>query len=119
MDDANRILDDVKKRLSVDTELKEYDLDIESDINGALFTLYQLGIGPQDTPFQIDEETTWDEFETEVPKGTILEYLYLKTNLVFDPPTVGSVMEAYKDRIAELEFRMNIMVDSGGGNVTG
>lgn len=119
MDETNKILDDVKKMLSVDTELQEFDTDIKSHINSAFFTLHQLGIGPQDTLFQINENTTWNQLETNVPKDTILDYLYLKTNLIFDPPTVSSVVEAYKNRISELEFRMNILVDDGGGNVVG
>ena len=119
MDESNKILDDVKKMLNVDTELQEFDTDIRSHINAAFFTLHQLGIGPQDTPFQINENTTWSQLETNVPKDTILDYLYLKTNIIFDPPTAGSVVEAYKDRISELEFRMNILVDNGGGDVIG
>jgi hypothetical protein len=119
MDDTNKILDDVKKMLSIDTELEEFNIDILSHVNSAFMTLYQLGIGPQDDIFQIDKNTTWGELETSVPKGIILDYLYLKTNVIFDPPASGSVMEAYKDRISELEFRMNVLVDSGGGDVSG
>lgn len=118
MDESNKILDDVKKMLSIDTDLQEFDVDIRSHINSAFFTLYQLGVGPQDTPFQINENTTWSEFDTIAPKDTILDYLYLKTNIIFDPPTAGSVVEAYKDRISELEFRIAVMVDYGGGDVS-
>lgn len=112
------ILADVKKMLGIQSEVEEFDLDVTSHINGAFFTLNQLGIGPS-TPFVIDATTEWSSFETIVPKNVVLDYLYLKTKLVFDPPAASNVSEAYKNRIAELEFRMNVMVDNGGGIVSG
>lgn len=119
MDNDSIILQDLKRMLSIDTELSEFDTDIKSHANAAFFTLYQLGIGPQDTPFTIDETTTWSAFSTSIPHDVVLDYLYLKTNVIFDPPSSSTVNEAYKDRISELEFRMNVMVDDGGGNVVG
>lgn len=118
MDDNSIILNDVKKMLGIQIEVSEFDIDITMHINGAFFTLNQLGIGPS-TPFTVTNSTTWSLFETSIPKSIVLEYLYLKTKLVFDPPTASNVYEAYKDRIAELEFRMSIMVDNGGGVITG
>ena len=117
--DSNIILDDVKQMLNIQSEVTEFDIDILSSTNSAFFALHQLGVGPSDTPFSITSNTLWSEFITQVPKSVILDYLSLKVKMVFDPPTSSAVIEAYKDRIAELEFRMNIMVDSGGGNVTG
>ena len=118
MSNQTTILNDVKRMLGIDSEITEFDLDIRSHINSAFFSLYQLGIGPS-TPFTISVDTTWDSLSTVIPKDTILDYLYLKVSLIFDPPDKTNVMDAYKDRISELEFRMNIEVDDGGGNVTG
>jgi len=112
------ILNDLKPMLGIQPEVTEFDYDIVSHINGAFFTLNQLGIGPE-TPFTIDTTTTWSSFVTSIPRTVIQDYLYLKTKMVFDPPAASNVSEAYKDRIAELEFRMNIMVDNGGGVVSG
>lgn len=118
VDSQMTILNDVKKMLGIDSEVTEFDSDIRSHINGAFFSLHQLGIGPS-TPFTISFDTTWDGLTTSIPKDVILDYLYLKVGLIFDPPDKTNVMDAYKDRIAELEFRMNIDVDDGGGHVTG
>lgn len=112
------ILSDVKRKVGIQPEVTEFDLDMVSHINSAFFVLYQLGVGPE-TPFTIDSSTEWSSYETIVPKDVVLDYLYLKTKLIFDPPAASNIYEAYKDRIAELEFRMNIMVDNGGGIVTG
>ena len=111
------ILSDVKRMLGIEVTTTEFDIDVCSHVNSAFFTLNQLGVGPS-TPFYIDATTEWSAFETSVPKQVVLDYLYLKTRLVFDPPTSSQVMDAYKDRISELEFRMNILVDNGGGEVS-
>ena len=117
-DDLATILSDVKKMLNIQSEVKEFDIDVISHINGAFLTLFQLGVGPEH-PFSIDENTLWDSFETQIPKNVIRDYLYLKTKIVFDPPVASNVFEAYKERISELEFRMSIEVDNGGGIVVG
>lgn len=116
--DDEIILTKVKKMLSIESSTTEFDVDIISHVNSAFFTLFELGIGPN-TPFSIDDTTTWASFETNVPKQVVLNYIFLKTRLVFDPPTSSQVLEAYKDRISELEFRMNILTDNGGGEVSG
>lgn len=116
--DTDIILDGVKRMLEIEQDTTEFDLDISTHVNSAFFSLYQLGIGP-DIPFYIDATTTWESFTTKVPKTIILDYLFMKTKMVFDPPTSSSVIDAYKDRIAELEFRMNIYTDNGGGVVDG
>lgn len=112
------ILEDVKRMLSIDSSVTEFDLDICTHVNSAFFTLSQIGVGPQN-PFYITNVSTWSSFETVVPKSIILDYLVLKTRLVFDSPTSGALVEAIKDRISELEFRMNIYTDNGGGVVSG
>lgn len=91
-------------------EETHFDLDLKVLINSAFTKLCQLGVGP-DTPFKIvDETTTWDEFEyddIEMVKESI--YLYVKN--IFDPPSNSSVLQAYKDRMFEDDFRMNIMAE--------
>lgn len=118
MDDTSIILTSVKKILNISEDVNEFDMDILSHVNGAFFSLYQIGVGPS-SPFSIDSTTTWDEYDTLVPKDVVLDYIHLKTAMIFDPPSSSSVIEAYKDRISELEFRMSILVDNGGGDVTG
>ncbi len=117
MDDEN-ILINIKKMLGIESSTTEFDTDIITHVNSGFFTLFELGVGPS-TPFYIDATTTWSSFETSVPKQVVQDYLYLKTRLVFDPPSSSQVIEAYKDRISELEFRMNILTDNGGGEVSG
>lgn len=110
--DTNSILLTIKRMLGglVDDE-GHFDLDLIVLINSAFTKLWQLGVGPSDTPFKIEDLTTeWSEFEyddIEMVKESI--YLYVKT--IFDPPSNASVLQAYKDRMFEDDFRMNIMAE--------
>lgn len=109
---------DIKKMLGIEESTTEFDIDIRSGINSAFFTLWQLGVGI-DELISIDETTTWAEISTSVPLDVIREYLYLKVKAVFDPAGSSFVANALQERISELEFRMNIHVDNGGGVVSG
>ena len=117
MDDGF-ILQDVKELFGIEADTTAFDGVIRSYINSALFTLNQLGVGPTE-PFSIDTTTTWAEFESQIPKDMLLNYLYLKTKLIFDPPTSGALTDVYNNRISELEFRMSIVVDNGNGVIVG
>lgn len=117
-ENTDSILADVKQMLSIEPSVTEFDIDILSHINSAFFTLFELGIGPTN-PFYINSDTTWELFETIIPKDVVRDYLYLKTKLIFDPPSSSPLIEAIKDRISELEFRMNVYTDNGGGIVSG
>jgi len=116
MDESTSILSDIKKQLGIEETTTEFNLDIRTLINSAFFSLYQLGIGGN-SPLVISNQTTWNEFSTVIPKDIVQEYVFLKTKKIFDPPQTSMVLEAYNDRIAELEFRMNVEVDNGGGYV--
>lgn len=112
------ILEDIKRMLGIAPSTTEFDMDIVSAINSAFFTLYQLGIGLHE-PFAVEEDTDWSELDTTVPKQVLRDYIYLKVKTVFDPPSSSFVAEAIRDRISELEFRLNIQADNGGGEVYG
>lgn len=112
------ILEDIKKMLGIDSVVNEFDVDILSGINSSFFTLYQLGVGLKE-PIQITDITNWSEIETTAPLNVIRDYIYLKVRMTFDPPQTSFVMDAIKNRISELEFRLNINCDNGGGVIYG
>lgn len=91
-----------------------FDMDLIIHINTTLQTLNQLGVGKED--FQIiDEEQTWNQFLGRSFKNLnmVKTYVYLKVKSYFDPPSSGTLMEAMKEQIAELEWRLNTKVDRG------
>lgn len=91
-----------------------FDMDLIIHINTTLQTLNQLGVGKEDFEI-IDEEQTWNQFLGRSFKNLnmVKTYVYLKVKSYFDPPSSGTLMEAMKEQIAELEWRLNTKVDRG------
>lgn len=91
-----------------------FDIDLIIHINTTLQTLNQLGVGKEDFEI-VDEEQTWNQFLGRSFKNLnmVKTYVYLKVKSYFDPPSSGTLMEAMKEQIAELEWRLNTKVDRG------
>lgn len=110
MDDS--ILDSIKKILGMPPAYDAFDTDLVIHINSVFGILAQLGVGPEGG-FSISDNTTlWkaylgDSKDLEMVKS----YIALKVRLIFDPPTIGAVMDAMKEQIRELEWRLNVQVD--------
>lgn len=106
------ILISIKKLLGIDEEYTHFDDDIIISINSVLVILTQLGVGPENGFTITGEENTWNEF---IGDNKLLEpvksYVYMRVRLMFDPPTSGVLMDAIKQSIAELEWRLNVTVD--------
>ena len=105
------ILTSVKKIIGISEEDESFDTDLIIHINSVLMILNQLGVGPSKC-FRIEDEyTTWDEYITEDNDlDAVKTYMYLKVKLLFDPPLSSSVLEANKQLINELEWRLNVQV---------
>ena len=110
------ILDDIKKLVGVSTEDLSFDNDIIIHINSAFMILNQLGVGPI-TGFSIsDSSKKWNDYIAEADDSEAVKtYTYLKVKIVFDPPLSTTVMEALKQTISELEWRLNVNTESKGG----
>lgn len=117
------ILNTIKKMLGIVEDLDAFDEDIKVGINSAIFSLTQLGIGPSGGYSITGASETWSDYLGDQLNSlqAVKNYIFLKTRIVFDPPTVGAVLDAYKNQIAELEWRLNVQVDdqSGGGDDDG
>jgi len=103
------ILTSIKKLLGITEEYTHFDSDIIMHINTVFMTLNQLGVGP-DAGFRIeDKNATWDEFvNNDDYLDAVKSYMHLKVKMLFDPPLSSAVMEAMKQQINELEWRLNI-----------
>lgn len=117
------ILTSIKKLIGITEDYKHFDTDLIIHINSVFMILSQMGIGP-DNGFSIsDETTTWNDYLPEGNKNfeAIKTYMYLKTRIVFDPPQSSSTMEAMKQTISELEWRLNVEAEQKkkkkGGNL--
>lgn len=107
------ILISIKKLLGIFETDNSFDTDVIIYINSAIAILRQLGIGPL-TGYSIsDEKARWSDYLSDNPEylEPVKTYIFLKTKMVFDPPLNSSVLEAYKEQIKELEWRLNVTVD--------
>ena len=105
------ILTSIKKLLGITENDTNFDTDIIIHINSVFMVLNQLGVGPSEG-FRIEDKySTWDEYITEDNDlDAVKTYMYLKLKLLFDPPLSSSVLEANKQLINELEWRLNVQV---------
>lgn len=107
------ILNSIKKLLNISDQDTNFDTDIIIHINSTFFTLRQLGVGPANGYKIKDAENKWNEFLTEADDlESVKTYIYLKVKLVFDPPLNGSLMQSFKETIRELEWRLNVSVET-------
>lgn len=107
---SESILNSTKKILGLDQSYTAFDPDVIMHINSVFSTLNQLGLGPING-FMIDDATaTWDTFIGNDPRlNSVKTYVYLRVRLLFDPPSLSFVIEAMKDQIRELEWRLNVV----------
>lgn len=109
------ILTSIKKMLGMDEDYIHFDTDVMIHINSVLSKLStQLGVGPEKGFSIEDDSATWNDFlpENYLEFESVKTYVYLKVKMIFDPPTSSSVMNAYKEEIKELEWRLNIQAEN-------
>lgn len=107
------ILTSIKKLLGITEEYTNFDADIIMHINSVFMILNQLGVGPAEG-FRIeDDSAAWGDYITETDNlDAVKSYMHLKVKLLFDPPLSSAVMEAMKQTINELEWRLNLGAES-------
>lgn len=110
------ILLSTKKVLGVGEDYTVFDEDILMHINSAISTLTQLGVGPT-TGFTVeDAEAEWSDFvdEADHQYNAVRSYVYLRTRMLFDPPTTSYLIAAQQKQIEELEWRLNVHREETG-----
>ena len=104
------ILKTIKQLIGCPDDFEQFDLDLTIHINSAFATLTQLGVGPKEGYRITGLDNVWSEFEEDAQKSSLIkDYVYIKTRLLFDPPTSGSLMDSLKEQLKEMEWRLYIM----------
>lgn len=117
MELTSSILKDIRDSLDLDPAGKEFNSDILMNINAALITLNQNGVG--NLTVVNDESTTWKDLENpEQEEGNksfqlVPMYVRLYTKIIFDPPPPSAV-ETFNIRMHELLWRLKIAYELGG-----
>ena len=104
------ILTEVKKKIGIIEEDESFDIDIITDINAALATLAQIGIGPTEGFFIEDSSAVWTDFVADVTVLALVKnYVYMKVRMSFDASSMSSsVLESLKTQISEYEWRLSL-----------
>lgn len=116
--DSSSILESIKVQLNISPDDLGFDQEVKDLINAEFLPLQQLGLGPE-AGFSIESsDEVWDDFtEDRLLQNTVRQYIYLRVRMIFDPPASSVVAEAINGRIAELTFRLNSYVETGGASV--
>lgn len=111
------ILVSIRKKIGGYVEDDSFDEDLITNINTSLSILTQLGVGPEDGFFITGENETWTELLGPHAKPAKLhmvkDFVFLQTKMIFDPPQVGGVLNAYQAQLDMLTWRLNVAVDPG------
>lgn len=110
---TDSILLTIKKMLGIAEEYHAFDIDLVVNINSVFLTLNQLGVGPE-SPYHIGgEEETWNDFLAGDRENldAASTYTYLKTRLLFDPPTNSFLVDAIQKQIDEFEWRLKFQAE--------
>jgi hypothetical protein len=113
-DAVESILNTIKKLLGIDSEDDSFDVDVMAIINSTIPALSQMGIGPANGFIVTSADNTWNEYigNSTINLEGVKTYLYLKTKLIFDPPTNSTVIDAFNKNLNELEWRMMLAVET-------
>ena len=104
----------VKKLLGIQSDYNHFNPDIIYGINAAFAVLTQLGVGPESGFSISDDSTKWDEFVSDTTRLSLIKpYVYLKTKMLFDPPSSNVLTDSINKTISEYEFRLNVVSDGG------
>lgn len=104
------ILKTIKQLIGCPDDFEQFDLDLAIHINSAFAALTQLGVGPKEGYRITSPDNVWSEFEEDTQKSSLIkDYVYIKTRLLFDPPTSSALMDSLKEQLKEMEWRLYIM----------
>ena len=108
------ILDTIKQLLGIPIDDDSFDTDVKVNINAAIFTLSQIGIGPLNGYVVTSNTQLWTDYigSSLINLEGVKNYIYLKTKLVFDPPTNSTTIQAINDNLKDLEWRMQLAVET-------
>ena len=95
----------VKKLLGIQDDYNHFDPDVIYGINAAFGVLTQLGVGPEEGFMISDDSAKWNDFVADTARLSLIKpYVYLKTRLLFDPPSSTALIDSINKTISEYEY---------------
>ena len=102
------VLQSVKSNIGIPDDVIDFDNDIILYTNLALDTLIQLGVN---VSTNVKKDTIWLNVIINVPSeqiSMIQSYVNVSVRLIFDPPSNSTILNSLKDKLNELEFRLQV-----------
>lgn len=110
------ILQSVKDycRITLDSGVTAYDDELISHINTVLMELNRMGVGPDGGFALVDGTETWDQVVPDnVKYPGIIDYIKIKTRVLFDPDAFSSnAMQSTEKVLQEIEWTLNYIADA-------
>jgi hypothetical protein len=110
------ILESVKAycRITLDSGVTAYDDELISHINTVLMMLNQMGVGPDGGFALVDGTETWSQVVPDnVKYPGIIDYIKIKTRILFDPEAfTPNAMQSAEKVLEEIEWRLNYKADA-------
>lgn len=111
---TDSILNSVKKLCGIDPSIDAFDTDILINVNAAIGTLTQLGVGPKGGFVVEDANANYSDFlgDKTTQINMVKQYLYFKVRLAFDTSTMsGGMLSEMRKQMEELEWRLNVQAE--------
>ena len=106
---TDSILDSIKHKLNLMPDYTAFDDDIIISINSCFARLNQLGIGT-DSVFKITgSNEVWSSFITDDRINSVIDYIYLKTQLLFDNTMNSGIINLKQEQIKEFEWTLKVV----------
>lgn len=110
LDDS--ILRTIKLMLGLTDDITSFDEELKVHINSLFTILNQLDCISDDGFRITGYDETWGQLTDQITIAEMIkEFMYLKVRMIFDPPGSSVVSDAFNQRIAELEWRMNVQAE--------
>lgn len=114
VDVKESILLSVKKLVGVGADNPDFDADILTHINSVFAILQQLGVGPENGYFIVDDTATWTDYlgNYSVHVNMVKSYMAAKVRILFDPPVSSAVADSLNRICSEFEWRANVAAEN-------
>lgn len=106
---SDSILVSTKLALGLAEDYTPFDPMIIMNINSVFADLNQLGIGPEDGFMITGPDELWTTYiDGDLNLNQLQTYMYLRVRQLFDPPTIGRLIQAMDDQIQKMEWRLSV-----------
>lgn len=106
------ILLTIRSMLGIQEEYDGFDTALIANINTAIFSLSQVGIGPDGGFTVTDEDDQWADLYSGVGNlQGVKTYIFLSVRMVFDPPGTSFLLKSTEATMNEILWRLQVEVD--------